>query len=73
MISKRILTGFAKTSWVTHKHHLFNAHIPEKLFKAIRENATNDKKDESGQSMVFQRVSKIPISKALYGWEGWIL
>ena len=58
-ISNRIFTGFPKTSWVTPKHHQFNARIPKKLVNAIRENAENDKKDDSGRERLFRRVAKI--------------
>ena len=35
-ISKRISTVFPNQSRITLKHHLFNAHVPKKLFKARR-------------------------------------
>ena len=62
-ISERISAGFAPPSRLTLKHHLFNMRVPKKLFKAIRENATNDKKDEFTQERSLRRAGEILISK----------
>ena len=48
-ISSRLSEGFAKPSWITLKHHLFNTHIPKNLFNAIRKLFANDKEDEFNQ------------------------
>ena len=56
--SERISTGFQKPSWPSHRRDLFNAHIPKKLPKSIRGNATSDKKDEFAQERLFRIVSK---------------
>ena len=55
--------GFQNPPWITLKHHLFNAKIPNKLLKAIREIATGDKKDSFAKGRLFQTVCKILISK----------
>ena len=35
-ISKRAHTGFPNPSWITLKHHIFNARAPKKSFQAVR-------------------------------------
>ena len=45
-ISKRIPVWFAKPYRLNLTNHLFNMRIPEKLFNAIRDLVTNDKKYE---------------------------
>ena len=39
-ISNRVYEGFAKTPWSMLRHHLFVAHIPKKLLKALSEPCT---------------------------------
>ena len=64
----RMMVGFPKTSWLTHKNYLFNAHIRKKLVVEIRENATNDMKDgEFKPEMLSRRVAKRPIPEAFDG------
>ena len=41
-------------------------HIPQKLFKSIREISAQDKIDEFKQDGLSQRVSRIPISRTFY-------
>ena len=62
VIPKKIFTGLGKPSWLKHKHHHSNARIRKKLFKAIRENPTNDKNDESNQERLFRIVDGITYS-----------
>ena len=63
-ISKRIFTVFLKPSWITLKHHPFNAHIPGELPKSIRGDAMTDyKKAESDREMLLRGLSIIPISR----------
>ena len=45
-------------SWQKLKHRLYNAHIPKKLFKSIRENAMSDKEDEFKKKYYFGDVPK---------------
>ena len=42
----------SEPTWISIRHHIFKAHIPKKLFKAI-----------SGIERLFQRVAKIHIYK----------
>ena len=63
VITKEFVTGSPKPSWRPPKRPIFNARIPNELFKSIRENAMGDKKDEFDQYMSFLGVSEIPISK----------
>ena len=67
MIPERIYGRFRKHSWITLKHHLFNAHIPNGLLISIREIAMGDKPDWFKQEMLFASVAKIPISKTPNG------
>ena len=62
-IPNGIFTGPPKSSCVTLKRNLLNAHAPRRLRKAIWENAMVDKKDEFKQSALFRIVSKIHTSK----------
>ena len=57
-----ISAAFAKQSWLTLKHHLFNTHVPQELFKAIREISTIDKKDQFKHDRLFRGICKISIS-----------
>ena len=57
-ISKRILKGLSKPSWITPQRHLLNAQTPKKLFKAMRDNAMNDKQDGFTNGRLFQRLTK---------------
>ena len=61
-LSGRIFAEFTITSLITLNRHIYNMRVRKKLFKAIRENTLNDKKDESGQGGFFQRSANIPIS-----------
>ena len=45
-ISERIPEASGEPAWLPLKHHLFNTHIPKKIFKAIRVLVTTDKQDE---------------------------
>ena len=45
-ISKRIYEGSANPSWLTLKNHLLSIHIPQTLFKSLREIPIRKKKDE---------------------------
>ena len=62
-IPKKNSTGPQKTAWITIKHRLFNAHVPKKMFNAIRENEMSDKTGEFKQERLFRKATKIPISK----------
>ena len=54
-IAKRVYEVFAKPSCSPLKHHLFIAHIPEELFKSLRELCMGDKNGEFTQERLFQR------------------
>ena len=71
MNSAGIPEGFAKASWLTPKHHLFNMNIPKKLINAIGEHVANDKRDEYKQGILRQRVLKYLLRKPPTGCCKW--
>ena len=62
-ISKRIHGWSPDPFFETLKRHLLNAHIPKKLFKAVREIAWRDKIYGFREAKMSRRVAKIRISK----------
>ena len=71
-IAKRVSAGFAKPSPPTLKHHLFNTHVPKKLFRSIRASDMGDKKDEFKKNRFGEWV-KYTYRKLPMGWRKWIL
>ena len=69
-VPRRICGRLPIPSSKARKRHLVNMHIPQELFKAIREIATDDNNDVLMQDRTSQLVAKIHISKTYNGIAG---